>query len=108
MVKGLLVFEHEIDGTPELVGEDREGLGFPMFTGEPFEVLFARLIAFKEKDRCLREGPFEMSVTDLFTTGAVGFAIGFFEAFDQTAVGGEILDGREAMDRFDFIEDDQS
>jgi len=108
LVKRLLVFEHEIDGTPELVGKDRESLGFTMFTGEPFEIPFAWLVAFEEKHRCLGEGPLEMSVTDLFTTGSVFFAVGFFDAFYQTAVGDEILDLGETLDGFDLIEDDQS
>ena len=68
MVKSLLVFEHEIGGTPEFVGEDREGLGFAVFTGKSLEIFFRWLIALEEKDRCLGEGPFEMSVTDLFAT----------------------------------------
>ena len=108
LVKSLLVFEHEIDGTPELVGKDRESLGFAVLTGKPFEILFGWFVAFEEKDRCLGEGPLEMSVTDLFTTGAVFFAVGFFDALNQTAVGDEILDLGEALDRFDLVEDDQA
>ena len=53
MVKSLLVFEHEIDGSPELVGEDRESLGFAVFMGKSLEILFGRLIALEEKDRSL-------------------------------------------------------
>src|SRR3990172_9251126 len=68
LVKRLLVFEHKIGGPPELVGEDREGLGLAVLTGKPLEILFPGLIALEEKDRCLREGPLEMSVTDLFPT----------------------------------------
>lgn len=49
-----------------------------------------------------------MSVTDLFTTGAVFFAVRFFDAFNQTAVGDEILDRGEACDGFDFVEEDQA
>ena len=67
LVKSLLVFEHEIGGTPQLVGEDREGLGFAVLMGKPLEVLFSRLVALEEKHGCLGEGPLEMSVADLFT-----------------------------------------
>jgi hypothetical protein len=67
LVKSLLVFKHEIDGPTQFVGEDREGLGFAVLTGKPLKKLFGRFIAFEEKDRCLGEGPLEMSVTDLFT-----------------------------------------
>jgi len=68
LVKRLLVFEHEIDGSPELVGEDREGLSLAVFTGKSLEILFGLLIAFEEEDRSLREGPLEVGVADLFTT----------------------------------------
>ena len=107
MVKGLLVFEHEIDGTPELVSQDREGLGFTMFAAKSFEIPFAGLVAFEEKDRRLREGPLEMGVADLITVGSVYFTVGLFDAFDQAAVGNEILDRGEAVDGFDLVEDDQ-
>jgi hypothetical protein len=108
LVKGLLVFEHEIDGTAELVGEDREGLGLAVLTGQPLEILFPGLIALEEKDGSLGEGPLEMSVTDLFTTGAVFFAVGFFDTLNETAVGDEILDRGEAVDGIGLIEEDQA
>lgn len=108
LVKRLLVFKHEIDGPTQFVGEDREGLGFAVFTGKPLEKLFTGLIAFKEKDGSLREGPLKVGVTDLFATGAVFFAVGFFDAFDQTAVGDEVLDPREAFNGFDLVKDNQA
>ncbi len=108
LVESLLVFKHEIGGTSEFVGKDREGLGFAVLTGKPLEILFGRFVAFEEKDRCLGESPLEMSVTDLFTTGTVFFAVGFFDALDQTAVGDEVLDLGEASDGFDLVEDDQT
>ena len=108
LVKSLLVFEHEIGRSPEFVGKNREGLGFAVFTGEPFEIFFRRFVTLEEKDRCLGEGPLKMSVTDLFTTGSVFFAVGFFDALDQTAVGDEILDRGEALDGFNLVEDDQT
>ena len=67
LVKRLLVFEHEIGGPPKLMGKDREGLGFAVFTSEPFKKSFAWLIAFEKKHCCFREGPLEVSVADLFT-----------------------------------------
>ncbi len=108
MVKSLLVFKHEIDGTPELVGEDREGLGFAVLTGKPLEILFGRFVALEEKHRCLGEGPLKVSVTDLFTTGSVFFAVGFFDTLNQTAVGDEILDLGEALNGFNLVEEDQA
>ena len=35
LVKSLLVLEHEINGPSELVGKDRESLGFAVLTGKP-------------------------------------------------------------------------
>jgi len=107
LVKSLLVFKHEIDGPSELMGEDREGFGFAVLTGKPLEILFPGLVTLEEKDRCLGESPLEMSVTDLFTTGSVFFAVGFLDALDQTAVGDKVLDLREAADGFDLVEEDQ-
>ena len=49
-----------------------------------------------------------MGVADLFTTGSVFLVIGFFGALDEAAVGDKILDGREAADRLDLVEDHQS
>ena len=57
LVKSLLVFEHEVDGPPEFVSEDREGLGFTMLMGQPEEILFTGLIAFKEKGRLPQRKP---------------------------------------------------
>ena len=107
LVKSLLVLEHKIDGPSELMGKDRQGLGFAVLTDKSLEILFRWLIAFGEKDRSLGEGPLEVSVTDPFGTGSVFFAVGFFDALDQTAVGDEVLDRGEAFDGFDFVEEDQ-
>ena len=108
MVKSLLVLEHEIDGTAELVGEDRKRLGFAVLMSKSLEILFGRFIALEEEDGGLGEGPFEVGVTDLFTAGSVFFAVGLFDALDQRAVGDEILDGGEAVDVFDLVKDDET
>lgn len=108
LIKRLLVFEHEIDGTTQLVSKDREGFRFTVFTSKSFEVPFAGFVSLEEEDRSLGEGPLEMGVTDLFTTGTVFFAVGFFDAFNQAAVGDEILDRGEAADIMDLIEDDEA
>ena len=108
LVKSLLIFEHEIGSTTQLVGEDREGLGFTMFTGEPFEKAFAWVIALEEKHCGLGEGPLEMRITDLLAIRAAFFPVGFFDTLDQTAVGDEVLDLGKALDGFDLVEDDQS
>jgi len=98
LIKRLLVLKHEIDSAPQLVGENREGFRFTVFTGESFEIPFGGFVAFEKEDGGLGEGPFEVGVTDFFTTGTVFFAVGFFDTFDQAAVGDEILDLGEALD----------
>jgi hypothetical protein len=108
LVKSLLVLEYEIDGSSELMGKDRQGLGLAVLTGKSLEILFRWLIALEEKDRNLGEGPLEVSVTDLFATGTVFFAVGFFDALHQAAVGDEILDLWEALDGIDLVEEDQA
>jgi len=48
-----------------------------------------------------------MRVADLITVGSVYFTVGLFGAFDQPAVGDEILDRGEALDGFDLVKDDE-
>ena len=98
----------QLDGKTQLMGKDRESFGFAVFTGKSFEMPFGWLVAFEEKHGGFREGPLKVSVTDLFASGSVFFAVGFFDAFDQTAVGDKILDRGEAFDGFDLVENDQS
>ena len=39
-----------------------------------------------------------MGVTDLIAVGSVDFTVGLFGAFDEAAVGDEILNGGKALD----------
>jgi hypothetical protein len=57
LVKSLLVFEHEVDGTTQLVGEDGQSLGFTVFMGKPFEVFLCRIVAFEKEYGCFAECP---------------------------------------------------
>ena len=90
------------------MGQDREGLGLAVSIGEPVQISFAGLIVFQEEDCGFREGPYEMSISDLFPARAGFFPAGLFGVFDQAAIRDEVLDGGEAMDVFDFIEADQA
>ncbi len=60
-IKGLVPFEHEVDGSANFVGEDAEGLSVTVF---PFESV-VELLAFREMaEDCygrLTESPFEVS-----------------------------------------------
>jgi len=106
LVKGLVVLYHEIHGSSQLMCQDGQGLAFAVLVSEPIEISFPWLIAFQEKDSCFAEGPLEMGVADLLAACALHFAVGFFRAFDQAAVGDEILDRWESLDGFNLIEDD--
>ena len=46
--------------------QDGQGFSFAVFVGEPVDISFTRVIAFKEKDGCFAEGPFQMGIADLF------------------------------------------
>lgn len=48
-----------------------------------------------------------MGIADLLARGAMAFAGGFFSAFDEPAVGNEILHARESVDVMDLVEDDK-
>ena len=65
-IKRLFVFEHEVNGPTELVGENSQGLTIVMFVTQPLHIFFG-LFGFAQADhgRCL-DGPFEMGVADLF------------------------------------------
>ena len=74
------------------MGENRQGLAFAVLVGEPVEISFSGIITLEKKDGSFGKGPFEMSIADFLTVGAVLFAVGLFGAFDEPAVGDEILD----------------
>ena len=82
------------------MGKDGQGLGFTVFFDKPVAISFALLIAFEEKGGRFAEGPLEMGIADFFAVGLLGTC-------NESAVGYEVLDGWEAMDVFDLIEDDQ-
>ena len=90
------------------MGQDREGFAFAVLVGKPVEVFFPWLIAFEEERGRFAEGPLEMGIADLFAASAGLFSVGLLGAFDEPAVGDEILNGGEAMDVFDLIEDDKA
>ena len=65
------------------------------------------VIAAQEQGSGVAKGPFEMAIADLGALGAAAFAGGLRLAFDQTTVGRKLLDGVEAVDISDVIEDGQ-
>ena len=104
-IEGSVPFEHEIDGSPNLVGEDAQGLTVPMFPFEPVVELLAFREMSEDGDGRLTECPLEMYVADLGAgrTGPLACRRRF--AFDEASIGSESLDGLEATDVVDLVED---
>ncbi len=90
------------------MGKDREGFSLAMFVCQSVEVFFPLLIALEEECSGFAEGPFEMSIADLFTACAGLFAVGLLGALDEPGIGSEILYRREAVDVFDLVEDNKA
>jgi len=103
-VEGLVPFEHEVDGTAELVGEDAQGLSFPVFALEAVVEPLALGEMTDHGDGRLTEGPLEVDAADLVAGGPEALSGGGFLAFDEAGIGGEALDGLEATDVVDLIE----
>ena len=91
----------------QLVGQHSEGFAFAMFVLQFGEILFARLILPQEAHGGFREGPLELGVANLLARKPVPVARRFLGAFDQAAVGHEVLHAREAANSLDLIQDDQ-
>jgi hypothetical protein len=64
-------------------------------------------VAAQEECGGFGEGPLEVSVADLSPAGAGALACGDLGAADEAGVGGEVLDGGEAGDVVDLVEDDE-
>jgi len=89
------------------MGKDGECFSFAVFLLEFLQIFLAVGIVAKKKHGGFREGPLEMGITDFLARGAVAFAGGLFRAFDESAVGDEVLHARESVDVVDLVEDDK-
>ncbi len=107
-IKGGLLFENEVGGSAKLGGQDAQGLPPGMLPSEALEVLLAGRVVFEEADGGLAEGPLEVDVSDLGAGGAGFLSIGFFAAFDEAGIGGEVLDGGKAGDVTDLVEEGEA
>lgn len=107
-IEGGLLFEHEIGGATELCGQDAQGLSLGVFLSETLEIGVAGRIAQQEADGGFAEGPLDMGVADLSPGDAERFSIGFLGAFDEAAVGREILGRGKAGDVADLIEEGEA
>lgn len=103
-IEGGLLFEHEVGGAAELCSQDTQGLSLGMFLPESVKVGVAGGIAQEEADGGLAEGPLDVGVADLGPGDAERLSVGFLGAFDEAAVGREILGRGKAPDIADLIE----
>lgn len=74
-MEALLIFEHEVNGSSQFVGQDRKGFALAVFVRDFLQISLRSLVAFQEKLRRLRERPAEMGIADLFSACAIFFAI---------------------------------
>jgi hypothetical protein len=58
-------FEHGVYGTPELLCDDGQRLGFSVFADQPLVVALGLLITAEEETGCLAEGPLQVDISDL-------------------------------------------
>ena len=58
-------FEHGVDGTPELLGDDGKRLCISVFADQFLMVVLGAFIAAKEEAGCLAEGPLQVDISDL-------------------------------------------
>ncbi len=90
------------------MGKDGKGFSFTVFADESVVVALSGFVASEEETGRFGEGPFEMDVADFAVFGAKLFSAGFSGAFDQTAIGDEVLDPVKAVDILDFVQDDKA
>ncbi len=66
-IESLLPFKNVIGSPSEFVSKDGEGLGFTVFSLEPFFVFHPVGVAPEEKNGSFRESPLEMDGADFLT-----------------------------------------
>ena len=99
-----LVLHHEVDGSAELVSENGKGFGLAMFFPKFLDVALRGRVGAKEENSSFGECPFQMHVSDFCATGPESFPGGAFFTFDESCIGGEVLDTFKASDVMDLIE----
>ena len=104
-----MVFEHEIDGACEFDGQD--GVGFEFVA---IHSGFQALCQWTQdqviplgNDGGFAKSPAQIRVAEFGPAQALDLAGAGDGAFDQAAIGEEILDGGKAVDVADFMEDGQ-
>ena len=99
--------QHVVGGAADLVGEDGQSLPLSVLSLELLQEGLALGVLPEEQDGGLGEGPLQVDVADLLAPRPELLAGGLLRALDQAGVGGEVLDGGEALDVVDLVEDCQ-
>lgn len=107
-VEGGAVLEHEVEGATELAGEDRLGLEGSFVGFEPIIVSGQQRAVTSTQDGGLADGPVQIGVAEFGTAEALDLTGTGHGALDQPGVAAEVLDGGEACDGVDLVEDSQS
>ena len=108
-VEHRVVTQHEIDGARQLDGQHR--VGFELVAQLGFQALGQRtddrVIALGNHRR-LAENPAQIRIAQFGAAQALELAGAGHRAFDQAAITQEVLDGGEAVDVADFVEERQT
>jgi len=67
-------FQHGVYSTPELLGEDRQCLGFAVPADQSLVIKLAPFIFPEKKTGCFAEGPFQMDISDLVVCARLALA----------------------------------
>ena len=106
-LESLVAPQHVINSARQFVSQNRESLSLAVSFFQTRHVGLSLRVVAQEQDGRFGECSFQMSVADLGTDEAIGFARRFFLRFHQTAIGDEILNPRKPADVVNLIEKDQ-
>jgi len=104
-IERLFSFEHEVNGSAQLVSDNGEGYCLSMLAHQAIMVPLSRWIISEEKACGFRKCPFHVDISYFSVSGAVLFPCRFSERFDQSGIGDKILYPREPGDLMDLIEE---
>jgi len=102
--EGFFLLHHVVNGSSQLVGQDRKGLGLTMFFSKLLDVAVRGRVGAKKEHGGFGESPLQVDVSNLCAAGSESFTRGAFLAFDESSIGGEVLDALEAGDIVDLVE----
>src|SRR5688572_112834 len=97
--------QHVVNSAADLVREDRQRFALAVGLLKARQDLLPGTVVAQERHCGLGEGPFQMDVAHLGTTGPELLAAGLLGAFDQSGVGGKFRHAIKTCAVMDFVED---